>query len=241
MPCHSERNIEVCFSPALTNHFDITKKNVVLIDILRATSTICTAFARGVAEIIPVATEEEALKYKKSGHIVAGEHNGKTLAFADYGNFPLSLMAIDLKGKSMIFCTTNGTKAVCAAAQARRLIFGSYLNFSAVAAFLEKNNKDTVLLCSGWNNNFSLEDTLFAGALCSKLIDEKKFRLCDDAAMAALDLWNQAKNNLLCYIKKGTHYKRLIDLGFVDDIKYCHTFDTTDKVPFLQKNTIVCI
>ncbi len=237
----TKKSIEVCFSPALINYFDIAAKNVVIIDILRATSTICTAFARGVKEIIPVATVDEALKYKKSGHIVAGEQNGKTLPFADYGNSPLSLMAVELRDKSMIFCTTNGTKAVSAAAQARRLIFGSYLNFSALTAFLEKNNNDIVLLCSGWNNNFSLEDTLFAGALCTKLIIGKKFRLCDDAAMAAMNLWNQAKNNLLCYIKKGTHYKRLIDLGFVDDIKYCHTFDTTDKVPFLQKNAIVCI
>lgn len=235
------KNIEVCLSPALLGCYDIAKKNVVLIDILRATSTICTAFARGIKEIIPVASEEDALSYKKSGYIVTGEHNGKTLSFADYGNSPLSLMTIELKDKSMIFCTTNGTKAIVAAAQARRLIFGSYLNFSAVAAFLEKNSNDTVLLCSGWNNNFSLEDTLFAGALCSRLIVEKRFQISDDATLASLNLWNQAKNDLPSIIKKGTHSQRLEILGYRDDIKFCHTFDTTDKVPMLKKNLIVCL
>ncbi len=236
-----KRNIEVCFSPALINYYDTVGKNVVLIDILRATSTICTAFEWGVKEIIPVSSQDEAQAYKNKGFVVAGERDGKVLSFADFGNSPFSFMNDNLKGKSIVFCTTNGTKALYAATNMAQLLVGSYLNFSAVVNYLEKDDHGVLLLCSGWKNKFSIEDMLFAGALCHRLITGEYFQTDDDAAIVAVDLWNNVKNDLLKYVDKSDHCKRLKKLGYHKDIEYCHTFDTSDKVPCLEKNIIVCL
>ncbi|HOY33007.1 MAG TPA: 2-phosphosulfolactate phosphatase [Bacteroidales bacterium] len=234
-----QKNIEVCFSPALIDNYDIKDKNVVLIDVLRATSTICTAFAWGIKEIIPVASEEEAQAYKTKGFIVAGERDGKVLSFADLGNSPFNFMNDKIKDQSIVFCTTNGTKAINAAKNALRLVVGSYLNFSSVANYLEKDNHDALLLCSGWKNKFSIEDMLFAGSLCYRLIARKYFQTDDDAAIVSVDMWNNAKNDLLKYVDKSDHCKRLKKLGYNEDIEYCHTFDTTDTLPVFTENKII--
>ena len=234
-----KRNIEVCFTPALIEYYDIADKNVVLIDILRATSTICTAFDRGVKEIIPVASEADAREFKNKGFIVAGERDGKVLSFADFGNSPFNFMNSDIKGKSIVYCTTNGTKAIFSAKHALHLVVGSYLNFSAVINFLEADDHDVLLLCSGWKNKFNIEDTLFAGAVCDKLCNNGNFIAGGDAAIISADLWNLAKNDLLAYIDKSDHRKRLKNLGLDDVIDYCHTFDKTDKLPVLKGNSII--
>ncbi|HNW69499.1 MAG TPA: 2-phosphosulfolactate phosphatase [Bacteroidales bacterium] len=235
----TKRNIDVCFTPALIEYYDIANKNVVLIDILRATSTICTAFDLGVREIIPVASETEALAYKNKGFIVAGERDGKVLSFADFGNSPFNFMDSDIKGKSIAYCTTNGTKAIFSAKQALHLVVGSYLNFSAVIKFLEADDHDVLMLCSGWKNKFDIEDTLFAGAVCDKLLAGGNFITGGDAAIVSVDLWNLAKNDLLAYIDKSDHRKRLKNLGLDDVIEYCHTFDKTEKLPILKGNSII--
>jgi len=238
-PGTAKKNIEVCFSPALIDYYDIAAKNVVLIDILRATSTICTAFAYGVKEIIPVASEADAQEYKNKGFIVAGERDGQVLSFADFGNSPFNFMNGDIKGKSIAYCTTNGTKAIFSAKQALHLVIGSYLNFSAVIKFLEADDHDVLMLCSGWKNKFNIEDTLFAGAVCDRLITAGHFQAGGDAAIVSADLWNYAKNDLLAYIDKSDHRKRLKNLGLDDVIEYCHTFDKTDKLPILKGNSII--
>jgi len=238
-PGTAKKNIEVCFSPALIEYYDISEKNVVLIDILRATSTICTAFEWGVKEIIPVASEAEAQEYKNKGFIVAGERDGQVLSFADFGNSPFNFMNDSIKGKSIAYCTTNGTKAIFSAKQSLHLMIGSYLNFSAVIKFLEADDHDVLMLCSGWKNKFNIEDTLFAGAVCDRLITAGHFQAGGDAAIAAADLWNYAKNDLLAYIDKSDHRKRLKNLGLDDVIEYCHTFDKTDKLPILKGNSII--
>lgn len=240
MSATQPKNIEVCFSPALIDYYDISDKNVVLIDILRATSTICTAFEWGVKEIIPVASEAEAQTFKNKGFIVAGERDGKVLSFADFGNSPFNFMNDAIKDKSIVYCTTNGTKAIFAAKNAAHLVIGAYLNFSAVINFLEADDRDVLLLCSGWKNKFNIEDTLFAGAICDRLISKSNFLTGGDAAIVSTDLWNVAKNELLKYIDKSDHRKRLRNLNLDDVIDYCHTFDKTDKLPFLSGNIIIC-
>lgn len=239
MPASTKKNIEVCFSPALIDYYDVSGKNVVLIDILRATSTICTAFAWGVKEIIPVASEEEAMGYKHKGYIVAGERDGKVLSFADFGNSPFNFMNNSIKNKSIAYCTTNGTKAIFSAKNAVHLLIGSYLNFSAVIKFLEADDHDALFLCSGWKNKFNIEDSLFAGALCEKLTADRLFSTDCDSAKVSMDLWNIAKDNLMAYIQKSAHLKRLQNIGLDDVIEYCHNFDKTDKLPIFSGNSII--
>ncbi len=233
------KSFDVCFSPALVDYYDIAQKNVVLIDILRATSTICTAFEWGAKEIIPVASEDEARTYKQNGYIVAGERDGKILDFADFGNSPFNFMNERIKGQSIAYCTTNGTKAIFSAARATNIVIGSYLNFSALTGFLIKDKRDILFLCSGWKNRFNIEDSLFAGAVCAKLLSDGSFAPASDAAIVAADLWNNVNGHLMDYIEKSDHYKRLKKLELDDVIEYCHTFDKTDKLPFFTGNSII--
>lgn len=234
-----KKNIEVCFTPALLDLYDIKDKNVVLIDILRATSSICTAFAFGVKEIIPVGSQEEALAYKNKGMIVAGEKDGIVLDFADFGNSPFNFMNSEIKDASIAYCTTNGTKAIQKASGAKCLLIGSYLNFTALISFLQNDPHDLLLLCSGWKNRFNLEDSLYAGAICEKLLEIDKFSTICDSTLASIDLWKSAKSDLMAYTQKYAHLHRLRNLGLDDVMTYCHTFDKTHVLPILSEGKII--
>ena len=158
--------MEVCFSPGLFQDILTTGDFiVVLVDILRATTTICTAVANGAEAIIPVASHEEAKRLKSEGFLVATERDGVQLDFADFGNSAFSFTTDAIGGKTLVYCTTNGTRALEMAKSASSIAIGAFVNISAVTEWLAGQQKNVVILCSGWKNKFCLEDTLFAGAL----------------------------------------------------------------------------
>jgi 2-phosphosulfolactate phosphatase len=211
----------------------------VLVDILRATTSICTAFANGIASIIPVADLEMARKYKEQGYLVASEQDGKKLDFADFGNSAFSFPREKIGGKTMVYCTTNGTKAMEMARSAKEIVIGSFINLSSLAGWLQKRRANVVILCSGWKNKFCLEDTLFAGALSSALLDSGEFCSHCDSTMASVDLWKIARQNVIGYIEKAAHRHRLKKLGLDDVIGYSFTMDQTDVVPVFNGKEII--
>jgi len=231
--------IEVCFTPRLFTEI-LTKENyvVVLVDILRATTSICTAFANGVERIIPVGDLEDARKYKERGFLVASEQDGKKLDFADFGNSAFSFTRENIGGKTLVYCTTNGTRALDTARKAGEIVIGSFINLSALVAWLTVRKKNVVILCSGWKNKFCLEDSIFAGALASKLIESHIFSIHCDSTVAAIELWNIAKQDILNYIRKAAHSHRLKRLGLDDVIPYSFTLDQTDVVPVFDGKEI---
>jgi len=233
------RCIEVCFSPKLFPEI-LTKENfiVVLVDILRATTTICTAFENGVHAIIPVATTEEAKQLKGQGFLVASEQDGEKLDFADFGNSAFSFTRERVDGKTLVYCTTNGTRALEMAKHSDKIVIGAFINITAVTKWLIEKDRNVVILCSGWKNKFCLEDTLFAGALTSRLLDTGKFKTNCDAAKASTDLWNMAKPDILQYIEKAAHRHRLKKLGLDDVIPYSFTPDQTNVVPVFDGKVI---
>jgi 2-phosphosulfolactate phosphatase len=233
--------LEVCFSPALFATYEVKDKIVVLVDILRATSTICTALFKGVKEIIPVATVEEARAYKEKGFMVAGERDGKVLDFADFGNSPFNFMNENVIGKSIVYSTTNGTAAIQMAKGCSFLIIGSYLNHQVLNDWLIKQNKDVIIFCSGWKNKFNLEDSLFAGALSESLLESGKFSTVCDSSLASIDLWKLAKNDLIRYIEKAAHRERLRKLGLDDVLEYCHTFNAAPVIPYQKNDSIIAL
>lgn len=233
------KSLETCFTPALFSTFDPAGKTVVLVDILRATSTICAALHFGVKEIIPVATVEEARTYKEKGYLVAGERDGKVLDFADFGNSPFNFMNEVAIGKSIVYTTTNGTKAISTATGCHELIIGSYLNISVLAEYLRNSLQDVIIFCSGWKNKFNLEDTLFAGALAERLLKEGNFQTVCDSTHAGVDLWSIAKSDLMSYIQKAAHRERLRKLGLDDVLEYCHTPDLAPVLPVFGDTSII--
>lgn len=232
-----KRQLNVCLSPANLPSYTLENSVVVVIDIFRASSSICYGIANGAKAIIPVSSIEECLSYQESGFLLAAERNGRVVEGFEIGNSPFSYSEEKVKGQSIVLTTTNGTRALKESLAADDIIVASFLNLSAVSIWLEKQSKDIVLLCAGWKNEFSLEDTLFAGSLVEKL-NSDVFSL-NDSAIAAEDLYKIAKNDLSGYLKKSSHSQRLKELNIEKDIAFCLQIDTITAIPILIGDELV--
>jgi 2-phosphosulfolactate phosphatase len=234
-----KKSVEVCFSPRLFPDILTTGDfTVVLVDILRATTTICAAFGNGVEAIIPVASVEEARELKAEGFLVATEKDGIKLDFADFGNSAFSFTRDRVGGKTLVYCTTNGTRALDIARSAGSIVIAAFINISAVTEWLAGRQKDVVILCSGWKNKFCLEDALFAGALSEKLVQTGLFQTGCDSAHAAMDLWSLAQGDVLAYIEKAAHRHRLKRLELDDVVPYSFSLDQVNVVPVFDGKAI---
>jgi 2-phosphosulfolactate phosphatase len=234
-----KRSVEVCFSPALFQHVLTTGDFVVvLVDILRATTTICTAVANGVEAIVPVATHEEARRLKAEGYLVASEKDGVQLDWADFGNSAFSFTTDAIGGQTLVYCTTNGTRALEMAKSAGSVVIGAFINISALTEWLAGRRENVVILCSGWKDKFCLEDTLFAGALTRRLLDTGLFESDCDSAEASMDLWKLAEDDALGYVETAAQRHRLKRLGLDDVIPYSFAFDLVDVVPVFDGRLI---
>ncbi len=233
----SNKTIEVCFSPQLYE-FKLTNSNfiTVIVDILRATTSICAAFDHGVEKIIPVGSVENARKYKEKGYIVACERDGNVLDFADMGNSPSDFLDDSFKGETIAYSTTNGTKAIKLAYDAEMIVIGSFTNLSALADWLSSQEMHIVILCAAWKNLFNLEDSLFAGALSEKILHHERFHTECDSVQASLDLWSLAGNDLKGYLSKSSHRNRLKHLVTDEDFLYTVSPDSNKVIPLLINN-----
>lgn len=234
-----KRKLETCFSPALFETERHSESIVVIIDILRATSAICTAFANGAVSIIPVAEIEEARSYKKKGYLVAAERDGFVLDFADFGNSPFNFTKEKVAGQTIVYSTTNGTGIIKMASSASAVVIGSFLNISSVVRWIINRKKDVVLFCAGWKNRFNLEDTICAGAMAEKLMESGLYHTICDSTLGAIDLWSMAKDDPPGYIEKVAQRSRLRDKGLDDCINFCLTADYTDMIPVVLNGTII--
>ncbi len=236
-----KRILETCFSPVLYEPENHSESIVVIIDILRATSAICTAFENGAASIIPVAGVEEARDYKKRGFLVAAERDGFVLDFADFGNSPFNFTRERVEGKTIVYSTTNGTGIIKQASNAAFIVVGSFLNISALTKWIMERENNVVLFCAGWKNRFNLEDSVCAGAFTERLLQSSKFSTICDATLAALDLWSLAKKNPREYLEKAAQRSRLRNKGLDECISFCLTPDYTKKIPVIQNGVLVSI
>jgi 2-phosphosulfolactate phosphatase len=236
-----KRDLETCFSPALYEPEGHGGSIVVVIDILRASSAICTAFENGAESIIPVETIPEAKAYKEKGYLVAAERDGYVLDFADFGNSPFNFTPDKVTGKTIVYSTTNGTRIIKMAVLAGHIIIGSFLNISALTGWISQQEKNVVLFCAGWKNRFNLEDTICAGAIAEKLLASSLYSTICDSTRAALDLWALAKNNIPGYIEKAAQRSRLRDKKLDDCIEFCLTADYTRKVPIVKEGILVSL
>ncbi len=234
----SSPTVEVCFSPRLYK-YKLTKApfTAVIVDILRATTSICAAFDHGVKEIIPVAGLDEARAMKNKGFMVACERNGKVLDFADMGNSASDFRRDDLIGKTVVFSTTNGTKTIHMAHDASEILIGAFVNIDTLADHLMKKGQNVVIICAAWKNLFNLEDSVFAGALAKRLLSQGFETFCD-SALASVDLWEKAKNDLKGYLSKSSHRNRLKHLVSDEDFTYTVTLNLTGVVPRLQGDSL---
>jgi len=167
----TQNSLEICFTPAAFEAHADSEAVVVIIDVLRATSSICTAFANGVREIIPVETVEEARAMKARGYLVAAERDGYVLDFADFGNSPFNFTPEKVKGRSVVYSTTNGTGIMKRASVCHDVVIGSWLNISVLCNWIAEQGRKVVIVCAGWKKRFSLEDAVCAGAMATRLLE----------------------------------------------------------------------
>lgn len=230
------RTIDVCLSPDMMHLYPVVDHAVVVVDILRATSCMTTAFAYGIDTIAPFAKLEDCLAMKVNGFYTAGERDGKKVDGFDLGNSPFEYQDPKLKGAKIAFTTTNGTQAIVKSLGASEIIIGSFLNLTAVANHLKTLPQNILVVCAGWKGKFNLEDTLFAGALVEKL--KAEVNPACDAPLAAQALYNQAKSNMVGFLSNSSHVKRLAKLNIHKDITFCLTEDTYSVVPVLRDNVL---
>jgi len=234
-----KRKLETCFSPALYEKDQHSGSIVVIIDILRATSAICTAFENGALSLIPVSEISEAMEYKNKGYLVAAERDGYVLDFADFGNSPFNFTREKVEGKTIVYSTTNGTGIINMASSAGKIVIGSFLNITALTKWLISEESDVVLFCAGWKNRFNLEDTICAGAIAERLMKSDMFSTICDSTHASLDLWDLAKGDVQAYIQKVAQRTRLRNKGLDDCIEFCLTPDFSKKIPVIKNGILV--
>ena len=230
------KTIDVCLSPDLMHLYKVHDKTVVVVDILRATSCMTTAFAHGIESITPFAKLEDALSMKSKGFYTAGERDGKKVDGFDLGNSPFEYMDQKLRDKKIAFTTTNGTQAIDKSRAAQEVVIGSFLNLSSVVRHLLFGKNNILIVCAGWKGKVNLEDTLFAGAVVEKL---KDFIEPDcDAPLAAQRLYNMAKDDMVKFLSTSSHVKRLAKLNIHKDIEFCLTPDQYQVVPVLKDGVL---
>jgi len=237
-----ERSLITCLSPALLNLYDITNSVVVIIDVLRATSTIATALYNGASSVIPVSTVQRCIELgNEMNGITAGERDGKVADGLSYGNSPFEYPRSFVENKILVLTTTNGTKLLHMALDngAPEIITGSFPNLSAVCEHLLKTEKNVLLGCAAWKDRVNMEDTLFAGAVINRI--KEHFTIHCDSSKMAENLYLEAGDDRFAFMRDrgATHYHRLTNYGLEKDIRYCLTADGANVLPIFKGDRLV--
>jgi len=235
-------DVEVFLTGSSVTPEDVRGRTVVVVDVLRTSATIVTALANGARDVIPVPDIGEASRMAASldpeGYVLGGEKLGKRIDGYQLGNSPGEFTREAVSGRTVILHTSNGTSTVLACAEAETLMIGSFINVSAVVAEVIKANQDLTIVCAGWINRVSLEDTLFAGMVLDLLWEGGNPPMSDTAYMA-LSQYRHDSADLSVPIGRCNHARRLESLGFAGDVQACIEQDTTSAVPFYQDRRLV--
>lgn len=220
----------------------IRNKVIVVVDVLRATSTIVTALSNGAKGVIPVEDMGEASRIAQSvdssNILLCGEKDGVKIEGYDLGNSPFEYTRERVDGRLLILNTTNGTKAIKKSNQSSELYIASFLNLDAVVQRLREVEGKIVIVCSGWKGRLSLEDLLLAGNIIHDWSDGSLATDARDGARIAFTLYERYKQEIEKVILHSNHATRLRDLIGEEDIRYCCQKNTTGVLPVLNEGII---
>jgi 2-phosphosulfolactate phosphatase len=236
-----DRDVEVHLLPCLAPPGRLAGGIAVVLDVLRATTTIVHALAAGAACVRPCAEVEEARDLAggmRAGRVLlGGERGGQPPAGFDLGNSPREYTGKVCKGKTVVMTTTNGTRALLRAAEAERVLIAAFVNYSAVCEQLRQDARPVHIVCAGTEGEVSLEDTLLAGALVDFLCQAGEVRL-NDAARLAWDGFENHGRVLLGALEVGKGGANLRALGYDEDIKAAAKVDRFALVPELRRDPL---
>jgi 2-phosphosulfolactate phosphatase len=217
--------------------------HVVVVDVLRASSTIVHAYENGAEWIIPVAQVEDAtrlvqtLDRKKT--LLGGEREGRTIEGFDLGNSPLEYTSKIVKGKTLILSTSNGTLAITASAAASAIVVGCFLNLSAVVAHLTAARpKRVAILCAGNQGQLALEDFVCGGLMVARLEQSSRARLVQNDGAVAAKVLSTSMGDTGELVRGSSHGRLLAELGFEKDLEFCSKIDRYGTVPAVVEGRI---
>ena len=229
------KTIEVCYTPNNILNYKLSNKIIVVIDILRASSTIVTLFSKEATSITPIETLDKCKEYKNKGYVIMAERMGEKVKGFDYGNSPSKILKKDFKNKKIAIATSNGTKTILKTRKSKMTLIGSFLNLKSIVNYLDKQNDDILLVCSGWQGSINLEDTLCAGAIISSI---SNYTCESDSTIIAKNLYESNKDDIFNIMKKSSHAKRLSSNDNLIDIKFCSQIDKYDLIPYLDNDKL---
>lgn len=234
------RRIDVYLVPALIEPDELTGRTVVVIDVLRASTTIIHALAAGAVAVVPCLEVGEARTIAAGefpgSAVLGGERGGLPIPGFDLGNSPREYTPQRVGDKTVVFTTTNGTRALLRCKAAKRVLIGAFVNLSAVCRELG-DDSHIVLLCAGTNGHVTREDALFAGAVVNELASGQ---ILNDQAELAADAWRACKSDLTGAdplgraLRSSRGGRNLIDTGQENDIDIAAQIDKFDTVPQLD-------
>jgi len=239
---NSKPSLHTVLSPALLNLYEVKDAIVVVIDVLRATSTIATALYNGASAVVPVDDIAKCISLGQSLQgITAGERDGHIAEGLQYGNSPFEYPKDFIGGRILVLTTTNGTKLLhmALARGASHIITGSFPNLDAVCNYLIAQKQPVLLACSAWKDRVNIEDTLFAGAVIHRV--KEHFSISCDSSGIAETFYETARPDLYEFLKRknATHYQRLTGFGLEKDLKYCLTINSANVLPFYENERLV--
>jgi 2-phosphosulfolactate phosphatase len=236
-------NLEVVFTPEEIKNRRLSDKLIVVIDVLRASSTIVTALAYGCRGLVPILSpeqaKEKAQQFKKEEVLLGGEREGRKIKGFDLGNSPREYQKEIVEDRIIIFSTTNGVKTLERVRGAFRIIIASFLNLQATFNYCSKFQGDILLACAGKEGYFSLEDTVCAGMLINSLRDIYSDTCQEvDANLTAQVLYKKFGNNILEMLRKSQHGRYLESIGLRKDLEFCSQLDIFNIVPIFRDGLI---
>jgi 2-phosphosulfolactate phosphatase len=238
---NTKPSLSTSLSPALVHLYDLNNSIVVIIDVLRATSTIATALYNGARSVIPVDSVRRCIEIgKQIEGITAGERDGKVAEGLEHGNSPFEYPREFIAGKTLVLTTTNGTRLLHMALEkgAKEIVTGSFPNLDAVCDHLVTMKRDVILGCAAWKDKVNMEDTLFAGAVIASV--RKHFTVNCDSSQMAEAMYQKGRKDLFDFIRKNnaSHYHRLMKFGLEKDIRYCLSANAANVLPVYEESKL---
>ena len=237
------KRIDLFMIPSELERASLDARQVVVVDVLRACTSIATALLNGAAKIIPVKTVEEATRLHETldpkTSLLCGEREGRKVSGFALGNSPREFTRKKVNGTTLIFASTNASPLMAGSLSGRDQILLGYVNLSAVVNAAAGADTDVTIVCAGRNGRFSLEDAACAGALIRRLTEKGPALELNDAAAFARDYDAEHGASTEAILRRSEHGRYLVELGFEEDLPACAAVDAAPVVPHLKEGRIM--
>ena len=237
--------LDVFFGAHLMTPADIQNRVLLVLDVLRASTTVAVALSNGARAVIPFESSDEVIErakqFERSDVLLAGERKMHTIPGFDLGNSPREYIGDTVEGKTVLLTTTNGTVALAGLQGARDVVVASYVNYSAVSAMIRaaaRGAADVSIVCAGRDRQFALEDAACAGRYTRGVTKRLANVRLNDAAQACCLIDKRYGDRLDQLFEDSEHGRALAEAGFGDDLAVCAAVDSHPVIPIYQDRQI---